>query len=132
MHLVQHNVRVARQERWCHGTTELQSLIRAVGVTECATGTSTVSGSQGSCIAAARWPMADLRYTFDMQAAVYTRISDDSLGTGLGVARQEADCRALAERLGWQVAEVYSDNDQSAFNGTSRPQYLRMLADLEA
>jgi hypothetical protein len=34
MHMVQHNVRVARQERWCHGTTELQSLIRAVGVTD--------------------------------------------------------------------------------------------------
>jgi site-specific DNA recombinase len=65
-------------------------------------------------------------------AAIYTRISSDQDGTGLGVARQEQDCRALAERLGWAVAEVYRDNDVSAYTGKKRPAYARMLEDLRA
>jgi site-specific DNA recombinase len=65
-------------------------------------------------------------------AAIYTRISSDQDGTGLGVARQEQDCRALAERLGWSVAEVYRDNDVSAYSGKKRPAYGRMLEDLRA
>src|SRR3954468_16877274 len=63
-------------------------------------------------------------------AAVYARISSDQEGTGLGVARQVQDCRTLADRLGWPVAEVYEDNDFSAFSGKHRPAYARMLADL--
>ena len=51
---------------------------------------------------------------------------------GLGVERQEEDCRALARRLGWTVVEVYSDNDLSAFTGRRRPDYERMLADIKA
>ena len=46
--------------------------------------------------------------------------------------RQEEDCRALAQRLGWTVVEVYSDNDLSAFSGRRRPDYERMLADIKA
>jgi site-specific DNA recombinase len=66
-------------------------------------------------------------------AAVYCRISkDDGEGQGLGVARQEADCRALAERRGWPVAEVYVDNDVSAYNGKTRPSYQRMLDAINA
>jgi site-specific DNA recombinase len=63
-------------------------------------------------------------------AAVYVRISSDVQGDGLGVARQEQDCRRLAEQLGWTVAEVYCDNDLSAFGGKRRPAYERMLLDL--
>jgi DNA invertase Pin-like site-specific DNA recombinase len=65
------------------------------------------------------------------RAAVYTRISDDRTGAGLGVQRQEADCRALAVQLGWDVAELYVDNDLSAYSGKRRPQYRRMLDDLK-
>lgn len=51
----------------------------------------------------------------------------------MGVARQEQDCRELAERLGWPVAEVYRDNDDvSAFSGKRRPGYQRLLEDIEA
>src|SRR6266511_3723657 len=64
-------------------------------------------------------------------AAVYCRISDDREGRHLGVACQEQDCRALAARLGWQVAEVYADNDLSAYSGKSRPAYRRMLNDMK-
>jgi len=59
---------------------------------------------------------------------IYCRISkDDGQGQGLGVKRQEKDCRALAERKGWTVSEVFTDNDTSAYNGRARPAYNRML-----
>jgi len=45
------------------------------------------------------------------RAAIYCRISRDKVGAGLGVERQQADCRALAERLGWSVVEAFSDDD---------------------
>ncbi|MFF2245161.1 recombinase family protein [Arthrobacter sp. NPDC058130] len=63
---------------------------------------------------------------------MYCRISDDKEGTGLGVQRQEADCRELAEAHGFAVAHVYSDNDLSAFSGRKRPGYLAMLEALKA
>lgn len=62
-----------------------------------------------------------------MQAAIYCRISEDRSGEALGVARQEKLCRELADRLGWDVADVYVDNDRSAFNGRPRPAYAAML-----
>lgn len=63
---------------------------------------------------------------------MYARISQDRIGAGLGVDRQEADCRALAAQLGWDVAEVYVDNDTSAYSGKPRPGYERLLNDIEA
>jgi DNA invertase Pin-like site-specific DNA recombinase len=65
-------------------------------------------------------------------AAVYVRISQDRGGAGLGVERQETECRALAKRLGWKVVELYCDNDLSAFSGRRRPRYERMLVDIAA
>ena len=62
--------------------------------------------------------------------AVYARISLDAEGTGLGVARQVADCRELAAREGWTIAEEYIDNDISAYSGKKRPAYQRMLDDV--
>src|SRR5215218_9436478 len=71
------------------------------------------------------------------RAAVYTRISQDRIsqdrtGAGLGVERQETDCRAFAERLGWTIVAVHSDNDVSAYSGKPRPGYRALLADLRA
>jgi DNA invertase Pin-like site-specific DNA recombinase len=57
------------------------------------------------------------------------RISADQTGEQLGVTRQEQDCRELATRLGWAVAEVYVDNDISAYK--HRPGYQRMLTDIQ-
>src|SRR4051794_6649419 len=65
-------------------------------------------------------------------AAVYVRISRDSEKEGKGVARQRKDCRALARRLGWDVADVYEDNDVSASNGKPRPAFERMRTAVEA
>lgn len=64
-------------------------------------------------------------------AAIYCRISDDRRGTEAGVKRQESDCRALADKKGWQVAALYVDNDVSAWSGKIRPQYRRMLDDMK-
>src|SRR5947209_3669246 len=67
-----------------------------------------------------------------VRAAVYCRISDDRTEEALGVARQELDCRALAERRGWDVADLYIDNDLSAYRGAPRPAYSRLLDDISA
>ncbi|MFC3505047.1 recombinase family protein [Micromonospora krabiensis] len=64
------------------------------------------------------------------RAAVYVRISRDREGAGLGLARQEADCRELAARHGLTVAQVYADNDLSAYSRKPRPAYRRMLDDI--
>ncbi len=66
------------------------------------------------------------------QAGIYVRISSDVMGERLGVARQEADCRRLAEQRGWSVLDVYVDNDISAFSGKPRPSYRRMLDDIRS
>lgn len=66
------------------------------------------------------------------RCAIYVRISKDRTGEALGVERQEQDCRELAARLGWDVFDVYSDNDISAYSGKSRPDYQRMLDDIRA
>ena len=67
-----------------------------------------------------------------VRAAIYVRISKDRAGAGLGVARQEEDCRALCERRGWQVARVFVDNDVSAYSGKPRPAWRELLTDLAA
>jgi site-specific DNA recombinase len=64
------------------------------------------------------------------RAAVYVRISQEKTGAGLGVKRQEDDCRALADRLGWTVSWVFCDNDVSAYSGKRRPDYEAMLAEI--
>jgi site-specific DNA recombinase len=65
-------------------------------------------------------------------AAIYCRISRDREGAGLGVDRQDADCRELAERLGWTVTAVHTDNDISAYSGKPRPGYRALLDDIKA
>jgi DNA invertase Pin-like site-specific DNA recombinase len=65
-------------------------------------------------------------------AAIYARISLDKNGDGLGVDRQIDLCRKLARGKGWKVAGVYPDNSISAMGEKVRPEYDRMLADVEA
>lgn len=65
------------------------------------------------------------------RCAIYVRISEDHGGQGLGVRRQELECRELGERLGWRVVEIYCDNDVSAkSNKKKRKDYLRLLDDI--
>jgi site-specific DNA recombinase len=65
-----------------------------------------------------------------VRAGIYARISSDRDGDQLGVGRQVEDCRRLAERCGFAVGDCYVDDDVSAWSGTARPEYERMLADL--
>jgi site-specific DNA recombinase len=67
-----------------------------------------------------------------MRAAIYVRQSLDRSGEGLAIARQEADCRELIERRGWELTEVYRDNDISASSGKPRPGYRRLQAAMRA
>lgn len=68
----------------------------------------------------------------DRRALIYTRMSQDRNGIGLGVQRQLQDCTALADRLDWRIVAHHLDNDVSAYSGKARPGYRALLADLEA
>src|SRR6476661_3988965 len=59
------------------------------------------------------------------RAVIYTRISRDKSGEGLGVDRQEQACRVLAKNRGWTVVRVFAENDTSALK--KRPRYLEMI-----
>jgi DNA invertase Pin-like site-specific DNA recombinase len=67
-----------------------------------------------------------------MQAGIYCRISEDREGAGLGVQRQREDCEAIAQKRGWDVARVYVDNDISAYSGKPRPEYRKLMEDIES
>ena len=63
----------------------------------------------------------------EVTAAIYTRISFDRTGEGLGVERQQTDCQALADRLGWTVVGRFDDNDLSAMSAATRPGFEALL-----
>lgn len=68
------------------------------------------------------------------RAVIYVRVSSDPRGHQRSVGEQEAECRAACQREGWQVAQVFCDNDRSAsrFATKARPGFARMLATLDA
>lgn len=69
------------------------------------------------------------------RAGVYCRLSHAPDGSVEKVERQEADCRDLAERLGWTVSEqhVFVDNSRSAWRrNRKRPGWDALLAAVEA
>ncbi|MDQ3641713.1 MAG: recombinase family protein [Actinomycetota bacterium] len=67
-----------------------------------------------------------------VKAGVYTRISSDPSGERAGVDRQRADCEAHCKARGWEVVEVFCDNDASAYGRKPRRAYERMLAAVES
>ncbi|WP_051727531.1 recombinase family protein [Nocardia brasiliensis] len=72
-----------------------------------------------------------------LRIAIYLRISQDRSGEKLGVARQESDCRKMAERLASERGvvvhiEVFTDNDTSAYSGKRRKDYERLTAAIAA
>ena len=62
--------------------------------------------------------------------AIYARISSDRDGQQLGVRRQIEDCAALIARRGWPPAQVYTDDDISAYRAKPRPAYRQLLRDI--
>ena len=65
------------------------------------------------------------------RAAIYLRQSKDVDGDELAVDRQRTECLKLIEPKGWTPVE-YKDDNVSASNGKHRPEYERMLRDIEA
>lgn len=72
-----------------------------------------------------------------LRAFIYVRISKDRAGAGLGVERQEGDCRQLAKNLEASlgkrivILEIFVDNDMSAYySGKPRWDYIVMLEEL--
>jgi site-specific DNA recombinase len=64
---------------------------------------------------------------------MYLRQSKDLNGNELAVSRQREDCLKLCAERGWADPVEYLDNNVSANNRhKSRPQFRRMLADIEA
>src|ERR1700754_4051925 len=66
------------------------------------------------------------------RAAVYLRQSQDRNGDGYGVDRQRADVRRLAESRGWTIAAEFVDNDVSALSRKPRPEFVKMMARVDA
>lgn len=63
-----------------------------------------------------------------MRAVIYTRVSSDPKDERRSVTEQEHDCRKVCERNGWDVQEVFCDNDRGASRHSrkARPQYVAL------
>lgn len=67
-----------------------------------------------------------------LRVAIYCRISLARYGDLVKVERQEEDCRALCDRLGWDVVEVFVDPNRSAWlRNRKRPGWDAMLQGIE-
>lgn len=69
-------------------------------------------------------------------AAIYTRISLDKSGEGVGVERQEEACRRLAELHGYAIVgdaagDIFCDNSTSAYTGIERPRFTALCTLIE-
>lgn len=68
-----------------------------------------------------------------VQAAIYCRISLANMEDKTKTEDQERQCREVAERRGWEVAEVYVDHSKSAWKrDRKRDGWDRMLAGVKA
>jgi site-specific DNA recombinase len=67
-----------------------------------------------------------------MRAAVYLRQSQDRNGDDLGVDRQREDIHRLIRARGWTVAAEFVDNDVSAPSRKPRPEFVKMMAGVDA
>jgi site-specific DNA recombinase len=68
------------------------------------------------------------------RAVIYTRVSSDPNERGRSVAEQEAECRAVCARNGWEVQHVLTENDRSAsrYATKARPEYARLIRLLDS
>lgn len=67
-----------------------------------------------------------------MKVIIYARVSQDTSGRGRSVEEQEKECRAWAEREGWEVVEVYPEKGSaSRFAPRPRSRWAEVLAAIE-
>lgn len=67
-----------------------------------------------------------------MTAAIYLRQSSDRNDDQLGITRQREDCIRLCHSKGWDTWREYIDNDTSASSRKPRPEYAKLLKDIES
>ena len=68
-----------------------------------------------------------------LAVGVYVRVSKEEGAERHSTARQERSCRAFAELREWPVAEVFADEDISAYRRSARrPAFERLLAAIAA
>lgn len=65
------------------------------------------------------------------RAVIYCRISSDPGGDELGVTRQTKTSRELCDREGFDVLDVFVDDDRSAYSGKPRPEFERLRERIE-
>lgn len=65
------------------------------------------------------------------RAAIYLRISQDRENTRLGVDRHRKAAEQRIKDRGWTFVDVYEDNDTTGSGRKPRPQFERMLADID-
>lgn len=63
-----------------------------------------------------------------MRAVIYTRVSQDRKSRQKSVSQQEDEARLACAALGWEVVEVFTDNDRSASRHATkeRPGYAEL------
>jgi site-specific DNA recombinase len=69
------------------------------------------------------------------RVGLYFRISKDGKGKGLGVKRQDKECREYATQIDWadDIVDVYCDNDLSGWaKNVVRDDWERLRADIES
>lgn len=73
------------------------------------------------------------RQRLPLRAVIYTRVSSDQQG-GKSVAEQEKELRRLVELNGWNLYEVFSDNDKGAsqWSRDVRADWMRLNEQLAA
>jgi site-specific DNA recombinase len=64
----------------------------------------------------------------NLDATGYARQSDDPAGEGAAVDRQLDGIKELCKAKGWNLVEMFTDNDISATNGKARPAFEALLA----
>lgn len=67
-----------------------------------------------------------------IRMGAYGRISFDREQQQLGVDRQLEACHERADQMGVEIVDAYVDNSISALTGKYRPEFERLLADIEA
>jgi DNA invertase Pin-like site-specific DNA recombinase len=67
-----------------------------------------------------------------LRAGCYCRISSDPNDKREGTDRQREDTADICTINGWVPAGYYVDDDRSASNGRDRPEWKRLLGDIEA
>ena len=63
------------------------------------------------------------------RVGVYSRYSDDELQSPASVEDQIRECKEFAQREGWEVVAIYTDEGISGFTAKNRPGVQRLIKD---